>query len=146
MPWLHLPKRVHYALMALCCLARAGSPVRAHQLAACSGIPSAQAAKILYLLTWAGFVSSRRGSKGGFWLRLPADRIRVRDVLQFFHPPRDRSGNDPNDSVLQVWNEIAASSHQTFEELSLADLLGDGKARESFRTLLSTGSDLPLCP
>ncbi|MFQ5928049.1 MAG: Rrf2 family transcriptional regulator, partial [Terriglobia bacterium] len=62
----------------------------ARELARCAEIPPAQAAKILYLLTWAGFVSSRRGFKGGFWLRVPARHIRVKDVMEFFHPPVER--------------------------------------------------------
>lgn len=146
MAWPHLPKRVHYALKGLCCLAQAEGPVRAHELARRAGIPPAQAAKILYLLTWGGFVSSRRGSSGGFWLRLPAHSIRVRDVMAFFHPPAHYGGRESNDPVLQVWQETAASSHRTFEQLTLADLTGQGKVAHPFRGLTSEEGDWPFSP
>ena len=145
MPCPPLSKRVHDALKGLCCLARAHRPVRAHEVAQCAGIPPAQAAKMLYLLTWKGFLGSRRGSKGGFWLRVPADRIRVRDVVEFFHPPVDRRV-DRRDPVLRVWRETAGSSHQAFEQLTLADLLAGGKAAQPLRALLSPEGDWPLCP
>ncbi|MFQ5926384.1 MAG: RrF2 family transcriptional regulator [Terriglobia bacterium] len=146
MPWLRLPKRVHYALKSLCWLARAEKPVRAHELAHRLTIPPAEAAKVLYLLTWAGFVSSRRGSKGGFWLRLPAHNIRVEDVIAFFHPPADHGGKDSNDPVLQVWQDTAAPSHRAFAQLTLADLLEERKTPHPFRGLASPEGDWAFCP
>ena len=142
MVWPALPKRVQYALQALTCLARAQSPVRAHELAECAGIPPTQAAKILYLLTWGGFVSSRRGSQGGFWLRIPADSIRVRDVTEFFHPPRDGKDKPSDDPILQLWHELAASSYRTFEELTLAELM----AGRPPQPLLGPEDNWPFCP
>lgn len=146
MRWSHLPVRVHYALKSLCCLARAQGPVRAHELAECAGIPPAQAAKILYLLTWGGFVCSRRGSKGGFWLRRPPHRIRVRDVMEFFHPPASRRGKDSDDPILQAWQETAASSQQSFEQLTLAELVGERPAGQFFKGLAEHEDRWPFCP
>lgn len=146
MPWPHLPKRVHYALKALACLAGAQTPLRASELAECSEIPPAQAAKILYLLTWGGFVRSRRGSKGGFWLRVPPHRIRVQEVMEFFHPPVDDRGEESSDPILRVWRETAASSHGAFERLTLADLLSEDKAPVAFRGLVNPENNWPFCP
>lgn len=128
MPYPLLPKRVLHALKVLSCLARAHGPTRARELAACTEIPPAEAAKILYLLTWRGLVSSRRGSKGGFWLRVPSHRIRVRDVMEFFHPPVDHRRKESNDRILQIWQQTAAPGTRTFEELTLADLIQEGSA------------------
>lgn len=123
MPLTHVPKRLHYALRALCCLAEAGQPVRAQELARRLRIPPAQSAKILYLLTWAGFVSSRRGSKGGFWLRRSPEHILIRDVVKFLLPPAVRQRARRIDPVLKAWYETAGPSHQAFEGFTLTDLL-----------------------
>jgi len=126
MPLTAVAKRLHYALKALCCLAQARQPVRAQQVARCSRIPPAQAAKILYLLTWAGFVSSRRGSKGGFWLRRSPEQILIRDVAKFLLPPANRPQERYADPVLKAWSETAGASHQAFEGFTLTDLLNAG--------------------
>src|SRR5437660_549073 len=78
-----LPPRIYESLKTLCCLANAAGPVQAHEVAAAASLPPAQTAKILQLMTWAGFVESRRGTKGGYWLVTPADHIRVTDVADF---------------------------------------------------------------
>ncbi|MFQ5817782.1 MAG: hypothetical protein ACE5H2_07495, partial [Terriglobia bacterium] len=72
-----------------------------------------------------GFLSSRRGSKGGFWLRVPAQRLRVKEVVEFFHPPAegDRHEQDLNDPILQFWQQVTTSTGRAFETLTLADLL-----------------------
>ncbi len=128
-----LAKRVHYALKCLLCLARTHGPLRANELASLTGIPPAQAAKILYLLTWAGFISSRRGSKGGFWLRKPAEQVHVQDVMDFFQPPVDGASKDDEDSVMRVWQERFGSRRRVFEKLTLADLVRESQRGHSRR-------------
>lgn len=52
-----LPKRLEYALKVLVCLAQVrGQPIRAHEVARRFRIPTAQAPKDLYSLTWADLV------------------------------------------------------------------------------------------
>jgi DNA-binding IscR family transcriptional regulator len=47
-------------------------------------------------MTWAGFVKSRRGSNGGYWLLKPAAHIRVTDVVAFLsHPIQAEENEDP---------------------------------------------------
>lgn len=128
MPWTDVPKRLHYALRALCCLAQAREPVPAQEVARWSRILPAQAAKILYLLTWAGLVSSRRGSRGGFWLRRSPQHILIRDVVKFLLPPADHTHTRRTDPVLKAWYETAGPSHQAFEGFTLTDLLRVGDA------------------
>ncbi|HEV2493757.1 MAG TPA: Rrf2 family transcriptional regulator [Terriglobia bacterium] len=122
MAWPELPKRALYALKSLCFLATAEGPVCAREVARCTGIPPAETAKILYLLAWGGFVSSRRGSKGGFWLRRTPRRIRIGDVVEFLSSPSDRSDERSNDPVLRIWRQTAASSNEAFNRVSLEEL------------------------
>lgn len=125
MVWPLRSMRVLYGFKVLFCLASAQAPARAREVARCTGIPPAQAAKLLYMLTWRGFVSSRRGTKGGFWLRVPASRIRVQDVFEFMYPPAERRGKESRDPVLRAWEETVGDSYQAFLELILADLMQD---------------------
>jgi Rrf2 family protein len=137
MTWPALPKRIHYALKSLCYLAGGHGPVSARQVAQSAQIPPTEAAKILYTLAWGGFVRSRRGSKGGFWLQRPPQRIRVGDVVKLFSPPPDSSIASEHDPVLEVWEETSASSHEAFRRLSLEQLVGEGQA---IRRLIYAGA------
>ena len=124
MPWSQLPKRIEYALKALVCLAQSRKePVRARGIACCVRIPEAQAAKTLYFLTWAGFVRSRRGSKGGFWLARPPERIRVQQVMKAFHAPAIKGARPKADPLMHLWGQIVAGPDESWERLTIADLL-----------------------
>jgi DNA-binding IscR family transcriptional regulator len=117
-----LPPRLYESLKALCCLANAAGPLQAHEIAAAAGLPPAQTPKILQLMTWAGFVESRRGTKGGFWLVTPPKRIRVTDVADFFvhhtqgHPPQKRDG------LLKALEQATARCRKEFAHITVADL------------------------
>lgn len=79
-----LPPRIHQSLEVLVCLARDSGPLQTQQISAKTKLLPAQTAKILQSLTWTGFVDSRRGIHGGFWLSRPAHRVHVAKVIAFF--------------------------------------------------------------
>ncbi len=117
-----LPPRIYESLKTLCCLANATGPLQAHEIAGAAGLPPAQTAKILQLMTWAGFVESRRGTKGGSWLIVPAERIRVTDVADFFtHHTKDipRRKQDP---LLKALAQATARCQKEFAQITVADL------------------------
>ena len=117
-----LPPRIYASLKTLCCLANAAGPLQAHEIASAAGLPPAQTAKILQLMTWAGFVESRRGTKGGFWLVAPAERIRVTDVADFFtHHAKDvpRREQDP---LIKALARATARCQKEFSHITVADL------------------------
>ena len=90
MVWPGFPKRLQSALKALCCLAESGNGMQSQEIAERIRVSKAETAKILQLLVWGGFVTSRRGSKGGFHLAAEADQITMGEVIDFFlsrHPP-----------------------------------------------------------
>lgn len=124
MAWPALPKGIEYALKALLCLAQTHErPLRAREIARCVAIPTSQAAKTLYLLTWAGFARSRRGSAGGFWLARAPEHILVGQVIKFFQPPLAKDPTAWRDPLLRAWWNTAAGTHSAWEKLTLADLL-----------------------
>lgn len=119
MDWPILPRRTTSALAGLCCLARSQGRVTAREVAACAAVPRAEAAKILQLLVWAGLVESRRGKKGGFWLRKAPEEILVADVLKFFSRPDEDTGRTP---ILTTLHELSQSCTTAFAQLSIAEL------------------------
>jgi Rrf2 family protein len=117
-----LSPRVYESLKTLCCLANAAGPLQAHEIAAAAGLPPAQTAKILQLMTWAGFIESRRGTKGGYWLVTPADHIRVTDVADFFtHHIQDNHPQAP-DPLLKALARVTDRCQKEFAHITVADL------------------------
>lgn len=61
-----------------------GQPVLASELAARLGIPQHYLSKILQQLVRSGVLESTRGRRGGFVLRRPAQKIKLREVVAPF--------------------------------------------------------------
>lgn len=140
-----LPPRIYASLKTLCCLANAAGPVQAQQVAAAAGLPPAQTAKILQLMTWAGFIESRRGTKGGFWLVTPADHIRVTDVADFFTHHARGNLRQERDPLLKALAAATARCQKEFAHITVADLAkvsgceptGSNRVRKTVSTLQS---------
>ena len=74
-----------YGLRCLLQLARAGAmgqSLTLAQIAQLEGISSANAGKLLWILSKAGLVQSTRGIKGGYSLARPASDIRLNQVIR----------------------------------------------------------------
>ena len=117
-----LPPRLYQSLKVLCCLANAGGPVQAHDASSVAELPPAQTAKILQLMTWAGFVESRRGTRGGFWLVRPPGRIRVTDVADFFVHHTKGGSSGRRDGLLKALESATARCRKEFSQITVADL------------------------
>ena len=137
-----LPPRIYASLRTLCCLAKAAGPLQAHEIASSTGLPPAQTAKILQMMRWAGFVESRRGTKGGFWLVTPPNHIRVTDILDFFanrtrRSPGHRQIRDP---IHEVLADAMTKCQKELENITVADLATAACCEES------TASQVPNIP
>src|SRR3989449_10041029 len=78
----------------------------------------------------AGFVTSRRGTKGGFHLAAEADRITMGKVIDFFlsrHPP------EPDDdlAVMRVFEKTSAPCQKAFGRLTLVDVASIRQTKRS---------------
>src|SRR5678816_2488746 len=74
-----------YGLRCLLQLARAetlGESLTLSQLARLEGISTANAGKLLWILSKAGLVQSTRGTKGGYSLARPASQIHLNQVIR----------------------------------------------------------------
>jgi len=130
MTWPGFPKRLQSALKALCCLALHGADMQAPVIAEKIDVPKAETAKILQLLVWGGFVTSRRGTKGGFQLASAPDKITMGEVIDFFlarHPPEP----DENSPVLRALQITMGASQQKFARLTLAEVATFSSSRSS---------------
>jgi len=113
------------ALKALCCLAESGEAMQSQQIAEQIRVSAAETAKILQLLVWGGFVTSRRGSKGGFHLAAGADQITMGEVIDFFlsrHPQEPDEGF----AVMRIFEKTSAPCQKAFGRLTLTDIASQG--------------------
>src|SRR5216684_7893309 len=113
MVWPAFPKRLQSALKALSCLAQSGNGMQSQKIAERIRVSEAETAKILQLLVWGGFVTSRRGTKGGFHLAASADQITMGEVIDFFlsRHPQER---DLDFVVMRVLETTGAPCQEAF--------------------------------
>ena len=128
-----IPMRVDYGVRALVELAlhyQAG-PVQTAVIAAKQGIPEAYLDQLMASLNKFGFVSSRRGPRGGHSLALPPDEINLNMVMSKLDAnssPLDCLVN-PLDCVLsdscaqqEVWKSVEEAISEVLSNITLADL------------------------
>jgi len=121
MTWPAFPKRLQSALKALCCLANSGKAMQSRLIAAQIAVPEAETAKILQLLVWGGFVTSRRGSKGGFQLATEPSRISMGAVIDFFlaRQPAEAVADFP---VMRALEVTMACCQKKFAAMKLSEV------------------------
>jgi Rrf2 family protein len=135
MLWRSFPKRLESALKGLCCLARSGSAMQSQEIAKRIGVSKAETAKVMQLLAWGRFVTSRRGTKGGFQLVVGADKITTGQVIEFF-VSKYEAEPDGDCPVMRALRETTAPCQKAFGSLTLADiakLKGSENVQESTR-------------
>jgi DNA-binding IscR family transcriptional regulator len=121
MSWPGFPKRLQSALKSLSCLAESDEALQSQVVAERIAVPKAETAKILQLLVWGGFVTSRRGTKGGFHLAVKPENIIMGEVIDFFlarHP----TAADEKSPVMQALARAMAPCQQAFARLTLSDI------------------------
>lgn len=119
--WFDFPMRLRTALKCLCCLAATDQPIRSPEIAEKAGVSPAETAKVLQLLILGGFVTSRRGSKGGFQLARSSSELTTGEVIDFFlakHPTEPAAGC----AVMQALDEAISPGQEAFAKLTLAEI------------------------
>lgn len=129
-----LSQTAEYALRAVLYLAeRAGvRTVRVGEMAEALGIPRNYLSKILHLLARAGVLASTRGKTGGFQLAVPAERLRLHEIIAPFDRIDERRRcllgrpqcSDRTACLAHTrWKEVADTVATFFRETTVADLL-----------------------
>ena len=130
-----------YALRAVFDLAgRGGSdPVKIAEIAARQRIPQKFLELILSQLKQGGFLGSRRGAEGGYFLARPPRNITVGDVLRHIDGPiapgrKQQRGNLPPDSPFpEFWQEVGRALSSVIDKTTFADLVGRWKEKNARR-------------
>ena len=128
-----------YGLRCLLQLARAesqGESLTIAQIAALEGISVANAGKLMWILNKAGLVQSQRGTKGGYRLSRPANRIHLNEVISVLDKERMQTHCKSYSGLLDACvhtgdcgiRPVIVELHQIVEnalsEITLAQLLG----------------------
>jgi Rrf2 family protein len=128
--------KVDYAVRAAVQLAAAEGtgPVKGDEIAAAQDIPINFLENILSMLRSAGLVMSRRGSDGGYWLAVPAERITIADIVRVIDGPlaavrgvrpSETEFPGPAEPLRDVWVAVRASLRAVLEKVTLADIVAN---------------------
>ena len=130
-----------YALRAVFDLAgRSGSdPVKIAEIAARQRIPQKFLELILSQLKQGGFLGSRRGADGGYFLARPPRNVTVGDILRHIDGPispgrKQQRGNLPPDSPFpELWQEVERALSSVIDKTTFADLVSRWKEKNARR-------------
>ncbi len=130
---MRISAKADYAVRAALELAAApdGEPVKGEKLASSQEIPLQFLEHILLDLKHHDLVRAKRGSRGGYWLARPPDRISLADVIRAVEGPlanihdvfpedTDYPGNA--ERLRDVWIAVRANLRAVLERVSLADV------------------------
>jgi DNA-binding IscR family transcriptional regulator len=91
-------------------------------------------------MTWAGFVESRRGAKGGFWLVVLAGHIRVTDVAAFFAHHSPEGPKHSGDAVVRALAPATARWEKEVGSITVADIAKLERTRQTKKANQRKGS------
>jgi Rrf2 family protein len=131
-----LSQTAEYALRAVLYLAERADDrtVRVGEMAQALRIPRNYLSKILHRLARAGVLTSTRGKTGGFQLAVPADRLRLSEIVAPFDRIDERRRcllgrpqcNDRTACAAHSrWKDVADTVATFFRETTVAELLSD---------------------
>jgi Rrf2 family protein len=155
-----LSAQEEYGLRCLLQLARAGDGdwVSVSEISEAEGLSTPYVEKLLRILSQNGLARSARGSKGGFQLAMPPDRITIGaairalgEILTPEHVCGQYIGNQDacvhtsSCSVRPMWAQIAAYIGAMLDGMKLSDLLEtEGHVREKVASAHKAAIGEPL--
>lgn len=131
-----------YALRAVFELSRHGEPepIKIARIAERQKIPQKFLELILSQLKQGGYLGSRRGADGGYFLARPADQITVGDILRQidgpFQPSRRPFAEEPPESPFpEMWMRVERALSCVIDRTTFADLVEQWKQKRAKRVL-----------
>jgi Rrf2 family protein len=129
-------KKEQYALRAIFELAKqeGKGPTKISEIAEAQAIPLRFLEVILSQLKGSGFIDSKRGFYGGYYLIQPPHKITVGDILRFLQGPEDSTHcgaciskiNCPfnnNCAFASMWQEVKDAIFKIYDQTTMQDLL-----------------------
>lgn len=133
---LRTQKKEQYALRAMLELARycGCGPIKISKIAESQAIPQSYLEVILGQLKGSGFVDSKRGYTGGYYLLRPPDQITVGDILRFMQGDDDFthkiSCNSKKEcpfecdcAFVPLWKRVNEAMYSIYDTTTFEDLL-----------------------
>ncbi len=132
-----------YALRAVFDLAchQSEQPIKIAKIAERQQIPQKFLELILSQLKQGGFLGSRRGAEGGYFLARPAEGIMVGDILRHVDGPiapprRSEKGALSEDSPFpELWERVERALSSVVDRTSFADLVTRWKEKRAKRVV-----------
>jgi Rrf2 family transcriptional regulator, cysteine metabolism repressor len=132
-----------YALRAVFDLAchQSEQPIKIAKIAERQQIPQKFLELILSQLKQGGFLSSRRGAEGGYFLARPAESITVGDILRHVDGPiaparRGEPTEASRDSPFpELWEKVERALSSVVDRTSFADLVTRWKEKRAKRVV-----------
>ncbi len=131
-------QKCQYAIRAMFELARRNDnkPTKIGEIAQLQAIPVRFLEVILNQLRQAGFVQSRRGAEGGYFLVRQPDKIMVGEIIQFIEGPltpvacmADKDASKcplhENCAFIGLWKRAEKAASDVYNQTSLQDLVND---------------------
>jgi len=135
-PAMLLSQKCQYALRAVFEVAKrhGEGPIKIDAIAKAQAIPPRFLAAILNQLKQGGFVQSRRGSEGGYFLARPAHNLSVGEVIRFVEGPvapvvcvtSEGTESCPLRGAcvfMSMWKEAQEAVENVYDNTSLQDLI-----------------------
>ena len=130
-----------YALRAVFDLScREGpQPVKIAEIAARQGIPQKFLELILSQLKQGGFLGSRRGAEGGYFLARPAETITVGDVSRHVDGPisparqQMRHSFPPDSPFPELWGQVEEALSSVLDQTTFADLVARWREKSTLQ-------------
>jgi len=129
-------KKSKYAMRAVFSLAKrfGEGPVKIADIAEEQSIPPRFLEVILSQLKQGGFVDSRRGSEGGYFMVTPPDQLSVGKILRFFDAlkqPVECMGDNPKEQCdlkancvfMPLWEDLSSAISGVFDSTTFQDLI-----------------------
>ncbi|MDE0100861.1 MAG: Rrf2 family transcriptional regulator [Bryobacterales bacterium] len=127
-----------YALRAVFELSRRGQPepVKIAKIAESQQIPPKFLELILAQLKQGGFLGSRRGVEGGYFLARRPDEITVGDILRqvdgSFQPSKRPFANEAEDSPFpEMWDRVERALSSVIDRTTFAELVERWRQKRS---------------
>jgi Rrf2 family transcriptional regulator, cysteine metabolism repressor len=134
-------QKCQYAIRATFELAKRHGfgPIKISELAEAQAIPARFLEVILNQLRQAGFVQSRRGAEGGYYLTKLPNEITVGEVIQFIEGPivpvacmTDKDGSQcalhGSCVFMGMWQRVAKASSDVYNHTTFQDLIDEERA------------------
>ncbi len=135
-------KKEQYALRAILELAKKSGkgPTKISDIAAAQAIPLRFLEVILSQLKASGFIDSKRGYYGGYYLLRQPDKITVGDVLRFMQGDEDPAHRiscmsktecpfECDCVFVPMWKKLNEAVFKIYDETSFQDLLNNERLR-----------------